>query len=715
MLTGNSITGTEFLGTTNAQPLVIRTNDFERMRVTATGEVVVQNQEPSPLFGPPRTTVLRVLGGDNGAGATQVILQAGNSQTGVNLLEWRDNTGQLVGFIDDAGFVAIGDVNVGFTGPYAYVHVYSNTVQPAAIFERGVVGIGTGAPVIGGPVLQVVGENPGVAAARFAANVGSTPLELQGVPPAAPTDEVLRISPAGEVTKSPAAAFIGGFAWMLTGNSITGTEFLGTTNAQPLVIRTNDFERMRVTATGEVVVQNQEPSPLFGPPRTTVLRVLGGDNGAGATQVILQAGNSQTGVNLLEWRDNTGQLVGFIDDAGFVAIGDVNVGFTGPYAYVHVYSNTVQPAAIFERGVVGIGTGAPVIGGPVLQVVGENPGVAAARFAANVGSTPLELQGVPPAAPTDEVLRISPAGEVTKSPAAAFIGGFAWMLTGNSITGTEFLGTTNAQPLVIRTNDFERMRVTATGEVVVQNQEPSPLFGPPRTTVLRVLGGDNGAGATQVILQAGNSQTGVNLLEWRDNTGQLVGFIDDAGFVAIGDVNVGFTGPYAYVHVYSNTVQPAAIFERGVVGIGTGAPAIGGPVLHVVGENPGVAAARFEANVGSTPLELQGVPPAAPTDEVLRIDPATGEVKRSTVAAVISAGIIKGSAPISPGSSSVTISVPGIQSGAIVTVTLVGPSGGTVYSLMVTNIDLVAETITVEFSGPILGTDYAIHYIIINP
>jgi hypothetical protein len=118
--------------------------------------------------------------------------------------------------------VAIGDVNPpGFTGPYAYLHVYSNTVQPAAIFERGVVGIGTGAPVIGGPVLQVVGENPGVAAARFDANVGSTPLELLGVPPAAPTDEVLRIEPAtGEVRKSTAAAFIGGFAWMLTGNSI---------------------------------------------------------------------------------------------------------------------------------------------------------------------------------------------------------------------------------------------------------------------------------------------------------------------------------------------------------------------------------------------------------------------------------------------------------------------------------------------------------------
>jgi hypothetical protein len=210
----------------------------------------------------------------------------------------------------------------------------------------------------------------------------------------------------------------------------------------------------------------------------------------------------------------------------------------------------------------------------------------------------------------------------------------------------------------------------------------------------------------------------VNLLEWQDNTGLPVGFIDDAGFVAIGDVNdPGFPGAGAYLHVYSNTAQPAAIFQRGVVGIGTGAPAIGGPVLHVVGENPG-AAARFEAGAGSTPLELQGVPTAVAADEVLRIDPATGEVKKSTVAAVISAGIIKGSFPIAASGSSFTISVApaDIQPGAIVTVTLVGPSGGTIYPLMVTNVNAVAETITVESSATIPGgAGYAIHYIIINP
>jgi hypothetical protein len=140
-------------------------------------------------------------------------------------------------------------------------------------------------------------------------------------------------------------------------------------------------------------------------------------------------------------------------------------------------------------------------------------------------------------------------------------------------------------------------------------------------------------------------------------------------------------------------------------------------VLHVVGENPG-AAARFEAGAGSTPLELQGVPTAVAADEVLRIDPATGEVKKSTVAAVISAGIIKGSFPITVSGSSFTISVApaDIQPGAIVTVTLVGPTGGTIYPLMVTNVNDVADTITVESSATIPGgAGYAIHYIIINP
>jgi hypothetical protein len=129
--------------------------------------------------------------------------------------------------------------------------------------------------------------------------------------------------------------------------------------------------------------------------------------------------------------------------------------------------------------------------------------------------------------------------------------------------------------LAVETGGAERMRVTATGDVVVQNQA-----GGTPTTVLRVLGGNGGTGATQVVLQAGAGQGVVNLLEWRDGTGQLIGVIDPSGFMGIGVNNAGFGGIAAYLHVYSNLAQPAAIFENGAVGIGTNAPAFGS-TLHI--------------------------------------------------------------------------------------------------------------------------------------
>jgi hypothetical protein len=136
------------------------------------------------------------------------------------------------------------------------------------------------------------------------------------------------------------------------------------------------------------------------------------------------------------------------------------------------------------------------------------------------------------------------------------------------------------------------MRVTATGDVVVQNQA-----GGTPTTVLRVLGGNGGTGATQVVLQAGAGQGGVNLLEWRDGTGQLIGVIDPSGFMGIGVNNAGFGGIAAYLHVYSNLAQPAAIFENGAVGIGTNAPAFGS-TLHIYD-------ARTAAGTGATKVIIQ--------------------------------------------------------------------------------------------------------------
>jgi hypothetical protein len=154
----------------------------------------------------------------------------------------------------------------------------------------------------------------------------------------------------------------------------------------------------------------------------------------------------------------------------------------------------------------------------------------------------------------------------------------------------------------------------------------------------------------------------VNLLEWWDNTGTVVlGGIDEAG----------------NLFVNTNTT---------------------------LGDDPG-----DEVTVNAGRVRLPNIPSVSTATDVLVLD--GGEVKRSTVAAIISAGIIKGSFPTS-GLSVYNIPVPGVLPGAIVTVTLVGPSGGTIFPLMVTNV--AAGSITVESSAPI-PAGYAIHYIIINP
>lgn len=47
--------------------------------------------------------------------------------------------------------------------------------------------------------------------------------------------------------------------WSLTGNEATNTDFLGTTNNQSLIIRTNNTEKMRVLADGKVVINGTSP------------------------------------------------------------------------------------------------------------------------------------------------------------------------------------------------------------------------------------------------------------------------------------------------------------------------------------------------------------------------------------------------------------------------------------------------------------------------
>jgi hypothetical protein len=324
--------------------------------------------------------------------------------------------------------------------------------------------------------------------------------------PLVPGGRILQSDASGNLSWLSPTALAEATAWALTGNGGTdpAVNFLGTTDAQPLVIRTNNTERLRVTATGDVVLQNQ----AAGTP-TTVLRVLGGNGGTGATQVVLQAGANQSGVDLLQWRNNNGDLLGVIRPEGSVVL--VYDPPTARQAFFAVATpsgvpwigigpdpsgwgvGVYEPIAPFGQlragmGKVGtqwrMGVGDLAAQNGVLlnwattgtvdepRIVVANGSLANPVFLVDregdvtVRGTTVELPNIPSGSATDVLVwNNSLGGRVERRAASGLISDFAWMLTGNSGTNpaVNFLGTTDAQPLVIRVGNQETFRFNPPG------------------------------------------------------------------------------------------------------------------------------------------------------------------------------------------------------------------------------------------------------------
>jgi hypothetical protein len=654
-LTGNAGTNpnNNFLGTTDNQPLIIRTNNVNRVRITTGGQIEVLNSARSVSLG-------------EGAGLSQ------------DLTAFRNNVfvGYQAGSATETGIqnVAVGSgalsQNIGGSSNTALGSNAMSTLTTGdyntAIGYGAEVGDGlTNATAIGAFAFAgqsntvVIGSIQGVNGATATANVGigtttpmnrlhvvstADPLRLEGLLVNSALDNVLVVDASGVVKKRSLSGFVGSTAWLLTGNTLSGGEVLGSLNPQPLVLVTSNVERMRITATGDVGIGTSTPAA-----RLDVVNPTGGG------VLRLQAVVGQTGA-LLEWVDDLGNTLGVIDGGGLVGIGTaapvqklhvvgngavsavfveggVGVGTVNPLATLHVYDEgTLTPGAtqvIIQAGANQTGVNllewwdnaGTVLGGiddaGNLFVKTNTTLGDAAGDVVTVNAGTVALPNIPSGSTATEVL-VWNAGNVERRSAE----GLAWLLTGNSGTNpaVNFLGTTDAQPLVIRTDNVERVRITATGDVGIGTAAPAATLDVVGTAQvsgntsiggsLTVAGDATVSGTTVALPNIPSGSTATEVLVW--NAGNVEyrsasGLISGLAWMLGGNTltseqTLGTLSAHDLPIITAGT-ERVRITQAGDVGIGTSTP---GARLDVV--NPtGGGVLRLQAVVGQTGALLEWV------------------------------------------------------------------------------------------------------------
>jgi hypothetical protein len=238
-------------------------------------------------------------------------------------------------------------------------------------------------------------------------------------------------------------------SWNTNGNTATSpaTNFLGTTDNQSLVMRTNALERVRIDSIGRVGINDATPRATLslGAAQGSKIRLY--DNNTDT--LVYGFGISNSSLNyIIENNDLAAHR--------FWSGGDNDNGTE----LMHIQGN----------GNVGIATAFPQ---QTLHVQGT------ARVTGSSG-TPTTIAGRNAAGDMGNVA-IGTGLSLTSGTLSATIATPGWGLTGNAGTSSaNFLGTTDAQPLVFATAAAERLRISAAGNVGIGNPAPvSPLsFGP---------------------------------------------------------------------------------------------------------------------------------------------------------------------------------------------------------------------------------------------
>jgi hypothetical protein len=489
-LTGNSGTtaGTNFIGTTDAVDLVVKTNNTERMRVLSSGNVGIGLTAP--------TEKLEVTGNiiSNGTysaknpgtspSGSSIVLGSPSNDIGIIL-----NRGNGSGSVSQRWDMKVAsDLSIRFrTG---------NTTDRVTFTNGGLVGIGTTAP---STALHVVGSIRMVDGNQAAGKVLTS--DSNGT--------ATWTSPSSITETDP-------YAWLKTGNSgtIAGTDFIGTTDSQSVDFRTNNVIRARITTKGQIGIYNTGESVFLGQNAgnnddlTTNQNTFIGYNAGTATttgNLNVFIGHETGAANTTgQWNTATGQYAlgsnttGSYNAAfGRAALGNMTsgsenlaMGIGAMQNHTSGNSNTAVGTLAGINNLTGSGNvflgysaGMSETGSNKLYIANSNTSspLVYGDFSSNllrVNGT-LNVNSAYSFPTTDStsgfVLTTNGSGSATWGP----ISSTAWSKAGNSGTtaGTNFIGTIDSQAFDIRTNNAIRARFTTKGQIEILNTGGSVFLG----------------------------------------------------------------------------------------------------------------------------------------------------------------------------------------------------------------------------------------------
>ena len=474
-----------YAGSIGNVPFVLTTNDIERMRIDAVGNVGIANNNPVyPLsFSGNLGDKISLWGGAGnhygfGVQASLFQIHAANPADDIAF-----GYGSSAAFTENMRIKGSGNVGIGTTAPWLRLHVEGNAAgvpteylknQNASGYSGTIFASSAGANM--GHIGYANPTAPKWANLVYAGSIGNVPFVLStndlermridingniGIGTTTPTSKLeiagsVKINDgtqgAGKVLVSDAAGLASwqtlsgaaANAWGLTGNTGTtpATNFVGTADNQDMVFKSNNVERMRITANGDFGIGTTTPWVKFQVENNVV----------GVPTAIFRNQNA-SGYSGTLYESAAGGNMAHFGYANPTAPAWANKAYAGSIANIPfvLTTNDIEQVRIDVNGNVGIGSAAPWLklhiegnasGVPVAYLKNQNAsGYSGTIFASSAGANMAHIGYGNPTAP-------------------------AW-------ANVMYAGSIGSVPFVFTTNDTERMRIDAAGNVGVGTATPT--------------------------------------------------------------------------------------------------------------------------------------------------------------------------------------------------------------------------------------------------